>query len=318
MKPLLLALAFSSLAATAPALDITVSDEVKHGGAQDGSAGVAIGGNQFIGATDENNILRLYSSDSPEAGKDLLDLNPLLGFEKEDGEFKECDIEGAARMGDIVFWIGSHGLNKKGHVKANRRVLFATRVTPAGQPVQLKLEGQPCKTLMDAFVKIPELAAAASIKPEEPGGLNIEAICVQGETLLIGFRNPVSSKGALIVPLTNPLKVIAGEKPILGQSFRVDLQGRGIRDMVPWNVKQILIVGGDFQDRSAPNARTPMLFLWDGSPQGVPIPIQGDLGTLNPEAALVYPSGDKPKLQLLSDDGGDSFRSVRIKINGAP
>jgi hypothetical protein len=67
----------------------TVTMPVKHAGAQDGSAGIAIGQDHFIGASDENNVLRLYTSDDAEAGKELLDLNPLLGFGKEGGEFKE-------------------------------------------------------------------------------------------------------------------------------------------------------------------------------------------------------------------------------------
>ena len=302
--------------ATVQSASFTLSDAVKHAGEADGSAGIAVGEDHFIGASDENNVLRLYSSDSADPGKELLDLNPLLGFEKEDGEFKECDIEGAARMGDLIFWIGSHGRNKNGKVKESRRVLFATASDGAGADVRLALKGKPCKSLMDSFMAIPELKSAAAIKPEDKGGLNIESLSAKGSSLLIGFRNPVSDQGALVVPLLNPLEVIDGKPPVLGQSFRLNLLGRGIRDMTRWQ-GQFLIVAGDFQDRAAPAAKTPRLFTWSGNPQESPVPMEGELGDLNPEAALAYGQEGKERLQLLSDDGGEFFRSVWVKTSGA-
>jgi uncharacterized protein YycO len=290
----------------------TVTQPVKHVGAADGSAGIAVGQGHFIGGSDENNVLRLYSSDTAETGKELLDLNPLLGFEKEEGEFKECDIEGAAQMDGLIFWIGSHGLNKKGHVKESRRVLFATTLSGSGSNVQLTLKGVACKKLMDAFKTIPELKSAAGIGPEEEGGLNVKSVCAKESSLLIGFRNPVSAEGALVVPLLNPTEVIAGKPPVLGQPFRLNLEGRGIRDMTHWR-GQFLIVAGDWKDRDATGAKTPKLFRWSGDPHGVPAPMAGELGDLNPEAALVYGHDDKAELQLLSDDGGESFRSVWVQ-----
>lgn len=305
--------AFLLLATSAWALDYTVTEAVKHAAAPDGSAGVAVGDDYFIGSCDEDNVLLLYSRDSPEAGKELIDLNPLLGFEKEDEEFKECDLEGAARIDDLIFWIGSHGLNKKGHVKKSRRVLFATTLRGSGAEATLALEGKACKNLLDVLLTIPEVKAAAAIQPEAQGGLNIESLCANGNSLLIGFRNPVSDKGALVVPLMNPKEVIAGNPPLLGQPFRLDLRGRGIRDMKCWR-GQFLIVAGAYQDRAAQGAKTPELYRWSGEPQDAPIPMEAKLGDLNPEAALVYGQGNEEKLQLLSDDGGDSFRSVWVQM----
>lgn len=305
------AAAVAAKSAAPQSAGFTLSNPVKHAGESDGSAGVAVGADHFIGASDENNILRLYSSDAPDQGKELLDLNPLLGFEKEDGEFKECDLEGAARMGDLIFWIGSHGRNKNGKVKESRRVLFATAQNRSGADVQLTLKGAPCKSLMDSLMAIPDLKSAAAIKPEDKGGLNIESLCVKGNSLLIGFRNPVSDQGALVVPLLNPLEVLDGKPPVLGESFRLNLEGRGIRDMTRWQ-DQFLIVAGAYQDRTAPEAKTPKLFKWSGNPRESPVPMDGELTDLNPEAALAYGPEGKEKLQLLSDDGGEFFRSVWV------
>jgi hypothetical protein len=319
MRTFLLSLFLVSLrlCAQSPSLQFTITKAVPHSGAQDGSAGVSVGDGHFVAATDENNVLRLYSSDTSGPGKELLDLNLLLEFPQEEGEFKECDLEGAARMGDSIFWIGSHGLNKKGHVKESRRVLFATTITGSGADVHLAVKGKPCKSLMDSLMAIPELKSAAAIKPEEKGGLNIESLCAKGNALLIGFRNPVSDQGALVVPLLNPLDVIEGKPPVLGESFRLNLEGRGIRDMTSWQ-GQFLIVAGDFQDRTAEDAKKPKLFKWSGDPKQSPVPMEGDLGDLNPEAALTYGPEGKEKLQLLSDDGGEAFRSVWVTTAKVP
>jgi hypothetical protein len=307
----------SAKATTPRSAGFTLSDPVQHAGEADGSAGVPVGEDRFIGATDENNFLRLYPSDKPDAGAELYDLAPVLGFEKEEGEYKECDLEGAARMGDLIFWIGSHGLNKNGKVKPSRRVLFATASDGLGAGVKLKLKGTPCKSLMDSFRAIPELKSAAEIKPEDKGGFNIESLCAKDNSLLIGFRNPVSEQGALVIPLLNPLEIINGKPPVLGEAFRLPLDGRGIRDMTRWQ-GQFLIVAGDYQDKTAPGAKAPKLFRWSGNPKEAPVPMEGELGDLNPEAALAYGPEGREKLQLLSDDGGDSFRSVWVSTTNAP
>ena len=307
----------SAKATTPQSAGFTLSDPVKHAGEADGSAGVPVGEDRFIGANDENNFLRLYLSDKSDTGAQLLDLNSLLDLEKENGKIKECDLEGAARMGDLTFWIGSHGLNKNGDVKKNRRVLFATASTGSGADVKLRLQGVPCKSLMDALMAIPELKSAAEIKPEDKGGFNIESICAKEDALLIGFRNPVSDQGALVVPLLNPLEVIEGKPPVLGESFRLNLEGRGIRDMTRWR-GQFLIVAGDYQDKTAQGAKEPLLFKWSGNPKEPPVPMEGKLGDLNPEAALAYGPEGAEKLQLLSDDGGSSFRSVWVSTTNAP
>jgi hypothetical protein len=167
---------------------------------------------------------------------------------------------------------------------------------------------------MDAFMTISELKSAAGIRPEDEGGLNIESLCAKGSSLLIGFRNPVSVEGALVVPLTNPKEVIAGESPVLGRPFRLNLEGRGIRDMTPWH-GEFLIVAGDYKDRTAPDAKTPKLFTWSGDPKKSPVPMEGELADLNPEVALVYGKEGTERLQLLSDDGGESFRSVWVQVD---
>ena len=178
----------TSLAEIVWSADFQLSQPVKHPGAPDGSAGVASGTNHFIDACDEDNLLRLYPSDTDGKPKVLLDLNQLLGFPKDNGEFKECDLEGAARIGDRIYWIGSHSRSaKKGKVQPSRQVLFATKVTGVGEETKLELVGKPFKSLEKALfdddrLKSFKLDEAAGKKPEEPGGLNIESLCADGES----------------------------------------------------------------------------------------------------------------------------------------
>jgi hypothetical protein len=281
----------------------------KHPGAQDGSAGVALDEKHFVGATDENNTLRLYSNESEESGTELIDLNKVLGFAKD----KECDIEGAARFdANTIFWIGSHGRNKGGEIKENRRVLFATNVASDKTPPQVSLQGSPCKNLMEAFEQIDDLKKAAEKKPEEDGGFNIEGLCAFKGQLLIGFRNPTPNAKAVVIPLENPADVIAGKAPKLGAPIRLDLGGLGIRDMTPWR-DEILIIAGDHKDRTD-GAKPQQLYRWSGNPKDSPVHIDGSFGDLNPEAILVYGEKGSERVQVLSDDGGDAFRSSFLEI----
>ena len=318
MKTRLIVALLTSLAETLWSADFQLSQPVTHPGAPDGSAGVASGTSHFIDVCDENNFLRLYPSDTGANPKVLLDLNQLLGFPKDNGEFKECDLEGAARIGDRIYWIGSHSRSgKKGKVQPSRQVLFATKVTGVDEETKLELLGKPFKGLRNALIederlKSFKLKEAAEKKPEEPDGWNIESLCAEGESLLIGFRNPVPDGKALLVPLKNPAAVIdSGASPTFGEPMLLDLHGLGTRDMARWGEK-FIIVAGDFRDRNAEGAQPSRLFQWSGQSGDAPTPLDGDLGDLNPEGVVVYGEGPEAKLQLLSDDGGEAFRSAWI------
>ena len=131
-------------------------------------------------------------------------------------------------------------------------MLFATKVTGVGEETKLELVGKPFKGLQKALfdddrLKSFKLEEAAGKKPEEPDGLNIESLCADGESLLIGFRNPVPEGKALLVPLKNPAAVTdSGASPMLGDPDRLDLRGLGIRDMARWR-EEFIIVAGDFR-----------------------------------------------------------------------
>ena len=288
-------------------------------GAVDGSAAADVGDGFFVGATDEDNELRLYDVKGGPSPKKLdvgveAAVKSALGVEK----IKECDLEGAAKIGDLIFWIGSHGRNSEGKEKKERQVLFATKLSGSGKEAKLEIAGKVYAKLLDDLVNDPalapfDLAKAATLAPKDEGALNIESLAADGDKLWIGFRNPINkAKEALLVPLLNPTEAIReGARAKLGDPAALKLGGLGVRDMVAWN-DGFLIIAGDFVDRFEPGAKPSRLFSW--KPGTDPKEIDVDFGDLNPEAIVIMGQGDKARILILSDDGKYPGRSIKTSF----
>ena len=274
----------------------------------DASGAVAASSNLFVVANDEDNILRLYRSDQPGEPVKQFDFNAFLELR---GKSLEADLEGAARIGDRAFWIGSHGRNIDGKKRPNRCRLFATDITITNGDVMLTAVGRPCKRLLEDMINDPRFepfhfAEAAKHAPKDPGALNIEGLSATPEGhLLIGFRNPIPDGKALIIPLLNPNEVIERKPARFGQAIQLDLGGLGIRDMACHNGIYIVIAGpwhegGPFH-----------LYRWmgaDSRPETLPVDHFGDY---HPEGIIIYPQTGLQEIQIISDDG------TRM-INGCP
>jgi hypothetical protein len=305
------------------AAEFSLGARVLFEGAVDGSAGADVGGGFFVGASDEKNNFRLYNAKGGLPARKLdvgveTAVKSALGLE----EIKECDLEGAAKIGDLIFWIGSHGRNEAAKEKKERQVLFATKLTGVGKDAKLEIIGKVYTKLLDDLVNDPalapfDLAKAATLAPKAEGGLNIESLAADGGKLWIGFRNPINAKGALLVPLLNPTEIIKkGARAKLGDPLLLNLDGLGVRDMVAWN-DGFLIIAGDFVDRFAPGARPSRVFWW--MPGTDPKDIGVDFHDLNPEGIVIMGDGDKARILILSDDGkypgryGNAFRGVWLQ-----
>jgi hypothetical protein len=315
------ALVCVSAGGAAPPPDAATFQESKtiYKGLCDASAAVAVSPTQFAVFNDEDNHLRFFTFGSgTEASPDHdLDLDAFLGTDVD----KEADVEGAARIGDVVYWISSHGRNSSGEFQKRRLRFFATRVA-AGGPVPMTTEGTAYRDLVEKFIepvlKAEGFTAAPGVKlddkkaPEKEGSLNIEGLAASGTSLLIGFRNPQPKVGgsarALVVELKNPDKLITASPaaPEKGEVFRLDLGGRGVRSIeaLPDN-RGFVIVAGPFND-TGPFA----LYRWDGTQANQPVQVNGvDFTGFTPEAMFVdqRAPGDTSKalsLTVLSDDGG--------------
>ena len=280
----------------------TESDGARYAGMCDASAAVALGPKLFVVASDEDNVLRVYRRDQPGKPVHTFDLAPFL---QPSPDYPEADIEGAARIGDRIYWIGSHATNKNGKPRSSRHRLFATQLKIAADQVSLTPVGMPYKNLLNDLGAAPgladfNLAEAAQRSPESVGGLNIEGLAATPQgTLLIAFRNPIPGGQALLVPLDNPQEVVAGKAARLGQPILLSLEGRGIRDIAYFEAwGSYLILAGPYDDHGDFK-----LYRWSGSASVQPEAIKGlDFKDLHPEALIIYP-GDKSTIQILSDDG---------------
>ena len=93
-------------------------------GACDASATVLLDENMILVADDEDNLLRLYSIKRKGLPIKTFPLNKFLGLTK--SSHPEADIEACTRVGNLIYWITSHGRSKKGKWRNSRYRLFAT------------------------------------------------------------------------------------------------------------------------------------------------------------------------------------------------
>jgi hypothetical protein len=264
--------------------------QTRYEGLCDASAAVALDARHFVVADDERNTLVIYRhGDAQRVGE--LDLGKFLNARK------ESDLEGAAQVGDRIYWIASHARNSQGELREDRHRLFATEA----RGTTLAPVGQPYTRLQGDLLAAPALASllreAAGKAAEADGGFNIEGLAATPDGgLLIGLRNPVPQGKAIVVPLLNPAELIGGKGPArFGVALRLDLGGRGVRS--------IGRVGNGYLIAAGPTADegTFAVYRWSGKAGDAPSPLKQDLGTLRPEALFAWPDG---QVTLLSDDGG--------------
>ncbi len=326
--------------ATAQAADITT-----YRGACDGSAAVALDRDRFAVADDDSNVLSVYRT-GQEAAILELNLDQFLEAPKKkkpgpDGKpvFKEADIEGAARIGDRIYWIGSHGRDSDGNAEPGRSRLFATHIVshPDGPRLEPIKPGAYTALRENMFddpklkpLKLSEAFASGEKKgpaPEAKKGFNIEGLAATPEGgLLIGFRNPRPGKEAIVITLNNPADVVdAGKRPVFGNPRLLDLEGRGIRS-IDWINNVYVIVAGPYGKARDSKIKPPFaLFTWSGNEAGVKPRMMKKVKLphdFSPEAVFEIPGSSN--MMLLSDDGTDkckdadksrkSFRALTVAV----
>lgn len=301
----------------AKVLPVQLEEPFVYRGLADASAAAALGPDLFVVATDENNQLRVYRRGQADPLA-RIDLSGFLGTKAKE----ESDLEGAAAIGERIYWISSHGRNKKGEAEPARHRFFATEAN--GGSGHLREVGSAYAALLEDMIAAPQLkdypiAEAAARTPESQGAFNIEGLAATREgALLIGLRNPAPRGKALVVPLLNPAAVVeSGEAARFGEVVELDLGGRAIRSLELVGLAY-LIVAGPMADRGQFT-----LYQWSGHAQEAPIALlHEDFDEARPEALFAIPG--TRKVQILSDDGGSAakkqpaarqtFRSVTITL----
>lgn len=308
-----------------------------HEGICDASGVVDLGDNEFGVADDEMNLLLAYEIGESGAARESFEISKFLGVvkppkkkketkskkkdkKKEKGEkatkikVKEVDIEGAARIGDYIVWIASHGRKSSGKEAEERMRLFATSIEHKEGVLELVPKGTPYEDLLDDFLSDKRyerfgLKEASEKAPKESGGLNIEAITDRPDgTLLIGFRSPLIDGKAIVAPLLNHKEVLEEEKAKFGDPILLDLGGRGLRGLASHN-GEYLIVANDPEG----DGHHPALFLWDGKSLTPNLLSSIRFGDFNPEAVAILPDDEGGRVLMLSDDGSKEIGEDKCK-----
>jgi hypothetical protein len=300
MKRAVDALVYGSLIAMMTACSDASNSAVSYfSGACDASAAVALDEDLFVVANDEDNILRVYSRLRPGAPVSQVDFTPFLRPEKK-GE--ESDLEGAAQLGDRIYWITSHGRNAKGRERETRHRFFATTGTVTNGVAKLHAVGNFYSQLLEDMLADIRLAAfdlqrAAALAPKTRGALNIEGLTATPEGhLMIGFRNPVPKGRALLLPLLNPDDLIHEKRAKFGDPITLDLGGLGIRSISYWRDAYFIVAGSTDGDGEA------RLYRWVPGQTPECVPTDAIRG-LNPEALAFPNNGKGSELLVVSDDG---------------
>lgn len=223
-------------------------DKKRYRGRSNVSGALALDERRFIVADDECNRISVFDVNSDQPLKPSIKLSEVFSNDIGDGKHQEIDLEGAAQIGDVYFWIGSHSTSSKGNDRPARRRLFGIRLSEieeghfAAQPAGRIYTQLIADLKRDARFTRYQLGLAETIAPKDKRGLSIEGLAATPEQgLLIGFRNPLAGGleqsglivggKALLVTLLNPLALLQGEAAQFGKPIELDLGGLGIRDI---------------------------------------------------------------------------------------
>jgi len=317
-----------------------------HTGSSDASAVVALDSNTMLVGDDEMNQLFIYDSKHSGLPENNYNYEAYVSLDEGSKHDKtEVDVEACARSfkhPSVVYWTGSMSNGGKHFdVKRNRSTLFATYIKGAGKELSINCSSayhRLRKYLInwgDQYGYHFSAAAESGQKPKQVGGFNVEGISFAPDstTLYICFRAPQvpvnSRNNALIAPLLNFESWFNDGKPVsdpvFGKPVELNLDKRGIRDMIVLSDKSYLIIAGN-----ADAVRNAALYRWSGKENDIPqllnIP---DIKALAIEAAIELPDG---RIQLICDDGSTEwyndgnaaklmdpalkkFRSIIVNIN---
>jgi hypothetical protein len=248
---------------------------------------------------DESNVIRVYDARRGGAPLDEIDLSGALAASGRAAK-READLEAGTPSGELAFWIGSHGVSRKGKRKLERHVLFATtreRFEPFGQVY---------RTLLDDLARDARYAAlglTVAARADREQGANVEGIAERTEGgLWIGFRSPRPGARALLAALENPREVVEGSRARFAEPALLELGGRGIRDIVRVSDGYLIAAG------AAGDAAMSKLYRWDG--RATPRALPHDVAWLTVEAIVTAQGGE---ILLLSDDGREPRGDVECK-----
>jgi predicted extracellular nuclease len=308
-------------------------------GACDASSALALDANAMFVANDEDQQLRLYPRGVSGYFASAFDVTTNLGLtDLSGGVPREVDIEASTRIGNRIYWLGSHSNSSSGANRVNRSRLFATDVSGSGTSASLSFVGYYGNLKADliawdnanghglgASALGFAASAAVGVLPEATGGIgfNIEALTVapDGTTAYIAFRAPLATVAtrdrALIVPVTN-LAALVGASPSTGPAtfgapILLNLGGRAIRSIERNAANQYLIIAGPPAAATGVAPSDFRLYRWSGVATDAPELFATDLtardavGSFEGIVEVPNPLQAGAQVQLLVDTGDTNF-----------
>jgi hypothetical protein len=296
-------------------------------GASDASTANAVDANYMFVGDDEAPTIRLYDRRRSGGPISQFDFHPYLDLTGQ--ESGEVDIECSTRVGNRLFWMGSHSHSNLAENRTNRMRFFATDMGGTGTNAQLVFLGY-YRYFKDDVINWDKsnghgkgtnyygLAAsgADSVNPKAPDGFNIEGLSMApGSTnaAYVGFRAPIvpptNRTFALIVPVLNFAQLATQGGPagscLFGAPIELDLYGRGIRS-IEGTTNGYLISAGIPGDGKSAYPLDFKLYTWTGNAADQPEQRAADLSGLQPEGIVEPPpppwTSNTP-VQLVSDLG---------------
>jgi len=243
----------------------------------------------------------------------------------------EADLEDAARIGNRVYVIGSHGRNKNGELLDARYRFFAMDLTGALPNLTVAVAGSyshliqdllgsanwttPNAALITAINKAAKLSddSDSDLAPEK-SGTNIEGLAAYPSDALpgrlaIGFRNPNPGARAIIVTLTNADAVLGGKTAHFGEGIELDLGGLGIRGMAWSDAHAAMLILAGPHDSGGPFR----LYKWSGDASAAPALVKTITPPSDGSAEAVIPYPGTKDVQILFDMGDSTVGSGTCK-----
>ena len=250
-------------------------------GSSDASTAIALDEDFMVVADDEGAILRVYNREGGEAVKEWSITAAATAGGTGLG-VDEIDLEASTRIGDTVYFTGSHSNKRNGSEANEREYLFSVQITGTGADTTFELL-QVQDGLEDLLVAWDnddghgkgaghyglQASSAGDVIPEQVSGFSIEGMTASLDDgqLLLGFRAPqvdtqVREK-ALIIPVA--VDSVFTDAPEFDAPIELNLGGRGIRSIEKAaDGSGYLILAGPAGSATAEVLNDFRLYRWDG------------------------------------------------------
>lgn len=305
-----------------------------HTGASDASTAIAIDALTMLVADDESQVLRRYSRTASGLHQAGFDFTSSLGLTDLNGGVpREVDIEASFRIGNRIYWIGSHGNQATGSFNArpNRRRVYATdlvgdALSYVGRYDFLAQDliawDQANGHGLGAGALGLQASAAPNVSPELLSGFNIEGLVAAGDgsDALLAFRapqqTPATRDRALLIPVRGFAALVTGGSggnslpagsAQFGAPVLLDLGGRAVRSIDRNAQNRYVLIAGPSGAATGVAPADFRLYQWDG--ESAPVLLPADLTALGSggsfEGIVELPAvfGPGATLQLVVDNG---------------